>query len=430
MKRFIVLTLLLTLCSPPALASAYEDGVAQYNKHSYAEAARLLYAATMSEHSNDAVAHYYLANTLLQMRHNDAAKAEYASALKLSPTGAVANYCRTALKTLSTTSSTTPVSDEPAVGTIGVTIDFSSGRIQQVHADTPAARAGLHTDDLITAVNGTALEDLEDPAEAIRGDVGSTVTLTIKRAGITKDYALTRTAATNNAFKMALNRQLASEKANAIQAIPNSDKPANVDDMVEVVKATDMHPELTADFIASVKAALSRMPSGILQTLRSSSCRVVLTPTMIDKYPELKNEKPRGYDAGGSYKNCPAMFDNGAVNVCEYYFDSARNQWRRQPDPVNALKHEIGHALDAYLGRLSEQRSFITAYQADFAKLTDSDKRDLSYYCYNDTGAHSETFAELASALLGANSYSARKLANCFPHATEDIRQHIAPDAK
>jgi hypothetical protein len=325
MKRLLLFAVLFSLNAtlPSAAKSAYEDGVALYNKGSYAEAVKYLYAATLAERSSDAVAHYYLANALLQLHHTDAAKSEYAAALKLSPTGPVASYCKAALSSLS--------------------------------GQAAAPRKMIN----------------------VEGESAPAQTTT------------------------------------------------NIDDMVETVKATDMHPELTPDFIANVKAALSHMPPNILQTLRSSSCKIILTPTMIDKYPELKNEKPRGYDAGGSYKNCPAMFSNGCVLVCEYYFDSDRNQWKRQPDPANALRHEVGHALDDYLGHISEQQIFISAYREDFAKLSAGDKHDLSYYCYNDDGAHSETFAELTSLVLGATDWSAKKLGSCFPHAIDSVRSQV-----
>jgi carboxyl-terminal processing protease len=54
---------------------------------------------------------------------------------------------------------------------------------------TPAARAGIHSGDLIVAVNGKPIAGNEDDSdEALRGPAGSEVTLTLVRAGLAKPF--------------------------------------------------------------------------------------------------------------------------------------------------------------------------------------------------------------------------------------------------
>lgn len=90
-------------------------------------------------------------------------------------------------------------------GGIGVVMGFEDGvKILSVMSGTPGEAAGLKVGDKILAVDGTPTETLgrEEVALHIRGEVGTEVTLTIRRAGeevkeypITRDYIHVRTAA-------------------------------------------------------------------------------------------------------------------------------------------------------------------------------------------------------------------------------------------
>lgn len=81
-------------------------------------------------------------------------------------------------------------------GGIGVVMGFEDGvNILSVMPGTPGEAAGLQVGDKILAVDGTPTEALgrEEVALHIRGEVGTEVTLTIRRSGAeTKDYAITR----------------------------------------------------------------------------------------------------------------------------------------------------------------------------------------------------------------------------------------------
>ena len=67
--------------------------------------------------------------------------------------------------------------------------------VEQVVADSPASKAGLQTDDVITKVDGDAVTSPEELLTAITAhDAGDQVTLTIVRDGNseTKDVTLAR----------------------------------------------------------------------------------------------------------------------------------------------------------------------------------------------------------------------------------------------
>lgn len=68
-------------------------------------------------------------------------------------------------------------------------------RITKVYEGAPAQKSGLMEGDIITAVNGvpTVNKDATLVAAEIKGEAGSTVRLTIRRAGVSdKDYTITR----------------------------------------------------------------------------------------------------------------------------------------------------------------------------------------------------------------------------------------------
>lgn len=84
-----------------------------------------------------------------------------------------------------------------AFGGIGITMGFKDNKvtIMSVLEGTPGEQAGLKAGDEILAVDGTAVANWpeEEVALHIRGEIGTQVTLTIRRDGESDaDYALTR----------------------------------------------------------------------------------------------------------------------------------------------------------------------------------------------------------------------------------------------
>ncbi|HET8884627.1 MAG TPA: S41 family peptidase [Candidatus Saccharimonadales bacterium] len=86
-------------------------------------------------------------------------------------------------------------------GGIGAEIGIRNDQptIVRILADNPAQRAGLLAGDIITAVNGQSVSDLTaaETAEKIRGEVDTTVKLSVLRGGEVKDFAVTRDTVNN-----------------------------------------------------------------------------------------------------------------------------------------------------------------------------------------------------------------------------------------
>ena len=179
---------------------------------------------------------------------------------------------------------------------------------------------------------------------------------------------------------------------------------------VVVVKALGDHPQCTPAFINEVKAAVKSFPPKVIALAARNDCKIYVSPTMIDKYPELKNSRPQRYEQGRSYKNCPALFDSPNVVVCQYCIigEDEDDNWQPTGDAIGSLRHEFGHAIDDFMGNIADQEEFKHTYEMERTAIKDPDHRSrLSYYIQEGRGREngtSETFAEGCSIIFGGAS--------------------------
>lgn len=83
-------------------------------------------------------------------------------------------------------STPTPAAEKPWLGIVGYPLRDGSGvAVRHVEADSPADKAGLVAGDLIKAIDGSDVQDVEDLRDAI-GDkkVGDEVTLSVVKNGV------------------------------------------------------------------------------------------------------------------------------------------------------------------------------------------------------------------------------------------------------
>ena len=84
-------------------------------------------------------------------------------------------------------------------GGIGITIDAKDGtvRVASVMDETPAARGGLRTDDVIVMIDGEPTSGLEvrDVVRKLRGPIGVSVSITLRRSGMSEAYPVSLTRA-------------------------------------------------------------------------------------------------------------------------------------------------------------------------------------------------------------------------------------------
>jgi tetratricopeptide (TPR) repeat protein len=91
-----------SVCSANSSSIYLQQGIAAYNSGNYAVAEADL-KIEVSTSPNNALAHYYLGNTYLQLKQTVAAYAEFKKGLELSPVGQLHNYCLVALERMEAT---------------------------------------------------------------------------------------------------------------------------------------------------------------------------------------------------------------------------------------------------------------------------------------------------------------------------------------
>jgi tetratricopeptide (TPR) repeat protein len=91
------LTLSLTTFPPVYADSAFDRGVESYTSGDY-QVALLQLSQACGENPRNLMAHYYLANTLVQQKMHDQAIAEYSTCYRLDPHSSVAEFCKQALQ--------------------------------------------------------------------------------------------------------------------------------------------------------------------------------------------------------------------------------------------------------------------------------------------------------------------------------------------
>lgn len=145
---------------------------------------------------------------------------------------------------------------------IGVEIEQTGDIIRVVSPieDSPAQKAGLNTDDVITAVNGESTKgySVSELAQKVRGKKGTSVTLTISRQGSTFDVTIVRDTIPQHSIKA----QLSTDDATVGIIRIRSFSKTTYDEMVEAVKK--LRQDGAKSFVIDVRSN----PGGLLDAVR------------------------------------------------------------------------------------------------------------------------------------------------------------------
>lgn len=206
-----------------------------------------------------------------------------------------------------------------------------------------------------------------------------------------------------------------------------SDRPVG-DLNVRIIRPLQDHPVVSLSVITAVREQIRKYPKSVKKMLYENHIEVVLTPTLIDKNPEMKNQEGRGYD-GYTLKSCPGMFQDGrSIVICERTMDEYTESVH-DPIPTErilaTLNHECGHAIDSCLGDLSESDEFKHVYLLDAAaaqRLDASVSRDLAYYLQKSEAGQQECCGELLGIILGTDNDRSEKMKTAFPQTINFLK--------
>jgi|JI9StandDraft_1071089.scaffolds.fasta_scaffold08721_6 hypothetical protein len=187
------------------------------------------------------------------------------------------------------------------------------------------------------------------------------------------------------------------------------------------------HPEVSSTAVSTIQAAFDSLPPNIKQMLIAGNVQIVVTPTMIDKFPAGAYQERMGYN-GGTDKSCDGLCNGRLVVIAEHKVNERTDEVGAAISPSimqETFLHETGHALDSCLNGYAQSAEFKAAYLADVAKMSDDDKSRLSYFMQRNGQGQVESFAELASYLMGNHRWAAGEMVENCPTAFKCVRARL-----
>lgn len=201
----------------------------------------------------------------------------------------------------------------------------------------------------------------------------------------------------------------------------------DIKERLEIVRPRVGHPDVTPAAIATMRKALDGITPFARQVLNEYQIKVVLTPTLIDKRPELAYQEGEGYD-GASYKSCPGMYQSGVIYICESTVDEDTDEVKSPfsaADLTETFYHEMGHALDACLEQYSESDEYRHAYYLDIARVPDATAHRIKYFLQKSTTGQNESCAELTRLLMGVPGRNDEDIRTSFPLTAAVVKKKL-----
>ncbi|MBU6451801.1 MAG: hypothetical protein KGS72_08495 [Cyanobacteria bacterium REEB67] len=199
---------------------------------------------------------------------------------------------------------------------------------------------------------------------------------------------------------------------------------------ITVVKPIVGHPEVATDTAETIKDYIRDLSPNIQAILLQGNIKFCITPTLIDRNPEMGYREGRGYE-GMTYKQCPGMFDGQNVILCERTVNEVSNDVEA---PLSAAYvnqtffHEVGHALDGCLGNYSLSPEYQHAYYLDIARIPADAAQRLAYYMQKSHAGQEESCAEITCVCLGGASRHTDEIKTYFPLTMALVQKKIGLD--
>jgi len=169
---------------------------------------------------------------------------------------------------------------------------------------------------------------------------------------------------------------------------------------------------------------IQRIPEPVLNALKAKGIKFSYADRLIDRHPELAQEKPSGWGGDLTWENADGIYYNSKQEIFVSrtlkgeagYYESSRQ--------AGVLYHETGHGLDAALGYRSRQKDWQEAHAKDAARLGADDQLRLSYFIQAGYRGWEEVFAELFGFEQGAAS-GGEDIRPFFPECLKLLRETI-----
>jgi hypothetical protein len=238
---------------------------------------------------------------------------------------------------------------------------------------------------------------------------------------------LQRFSPSSEAKKEGSDSSASEAKANVEPAVPPAKILKELRARISIVKPVIGHDPVSNRTITAVNACFDKIPAKVQAILFQNNIKFVITPTMIDKYPEGAYQEVRGYE-GGTSKSCPGLFHGDTIVLAQSTVNEDTNLVEKPASTdelVGTFLHETGHALDACLNSYSCTKEYRHNYYLDIAHVPDNFAPKISYYLQKSDTGQIESCAELTSILLGNDREQAAELTTYFPNTMKYIKQKL-----
>lgn len=194
----------------------------------------------------------------------------------------------------------------------------------------------------------------------------------------------------------------------------------------------DIHlADISNKTISDITTGLANVPEPVQQRLRSAGVEIVVLSKMTDDPASDANSRPRGYPNGSNISNGSAHTSSSAaaVFIAEKWKHRNTSSWIETTDISDAIRHELGHALDDYLLDYSDTQEFVDAYNIDKKSIPQTMQKSLAYFLQHGCNGRRETFASLAANEWGA-SKKANELKTAFPRTRQVVKKCLSEVSK
>jgi len=187
-------------------------------------------------------------------------------------------------------------------------------------------------------------------------------------------------------------------------------------------------------FLNEIDRGLSKISGHVLRALRNAGYRVAISESLVDAVPAARNQQVRGYQAHSTWDTVYGMFNRTTKRVVMAEkalqpdgFGMSMQPLRDTARREGIIRHEVGHAVDQYLGNLSHTPEYMAAYDKGSRSISAYEAKVLNYYLQPGDAGREETFAEIFASLNGyaCDPNSDILLKNHFPELVQLIRARV-----
>jgi hypothetical protein len=187
---------------------------------------------------------------------------------------------------------------------------------------------------------------------------------------------------------------------------------------IEVTPPQFSHPAVSKATIEAAQQAVAALPKPLRAKLDASAAKVIISPNMIDKWPESVKDLPESSDAP-TLAELPGRIYG--MDMCVYERAKVRgNTGLKEPRPPAVIRLQVANmcfqVLDGDAMTISKDPACRTAWESDKASIPESMESKLWTFMKTDDWGPRETCSELFGSMLGGRDESTDNLYRYFPN--------------